>query len=43
MTLVVKKLPASVGDAGDVASVAGLARSPGRGNDTNFRRVRETF
>ena len=36
MTLVVKKLPASVGDTGDeptgdVGSIAGLGRSPGGG------------
>ena len=42
MTLVVKKLPASVGDAGDVGSIAGLGRSPG-GGDTNSSKVRETL
>ena len=43
MTLVVKKLPSSVGDAGDVGSIAGLGRSPGGGNDTNSSKVRETL
>ena len=33
VTLVVKNLPASAGDSGDVASIPGLGRSPGEGND----------
>ena len=32
MTLVVKKLPASVRDTGDVGSIPGLGRSPGEGH-----------
>ena len=30
---VVKNLPASIGDAGDMGSIPGLGRSPGEGND----------
>ena len=33
MDIVVKNLPASVGDTRDLASVPGLGRSPGEGND----------
>ena len=32
MVLVVKNLPASVGDAGDVGLIFGSRRSPGEGN-----------
>ena len=32
--LVVKSLPAIAGDPGDMGSVPGLGRSPGRGNDS---------
>ena len=33
MDIVVKNLPASVGDTRDLVSVPGLGRSPGEGND----------
>ena len=33
MDIVVKNLPANVGDTRDLASVPGLGRSPGEGND----------
>ena len=33
MSIVVKNLPASVGDTRDLASIPGLGRSPGEGND----------
>ena len=33
MGIVVKNLPANVGDTRDLASVPGLGRSPGEGND----------
>ena len=32
MVLVVKKLPAHAGDAGDVGSIPGLGKSPGGGH-----------
>ena len=32
---VVKNPPATAGDAGDVGSIPGLGRSPGRGNGTH--------
>ena len=32
VTLVVKNLPTSAGDTGDVGLIHGLGRSPGRGN-----------
>ena len=34
MGIVVKNLPANVGDTRDLASIPGLGRSPGEGNDT---------
>ena len=34
---VVKNLPASTGDTGDVASVPGLGRYPGEGNGSAFQ------
>ena len=37
VSLVVKNLPASAGDAGDTGSVPGLGRSPARGNDNPLR------
>ena len=37
MDIVVKNLPASVGDTRDLASVPGLGRSPGEGNDNPFQ------
>ena len=33
VALVVKNPPASAGDAGDMGSIPGSGRSPGRGND----------
>ena len=33
MGIVVKNLPANVGDTRDLASIPGLGRSPGEGND----------
>ena len=33
MGIVVKNLPANVGDTRDLASISGLGRSPGEGND----------
>ena len=36
-TLVVKNLPANVGDVRDVGSIPGLGRSPGEGNGNPFQ------
>ena len=37
VALVVRNLPASAGDAGDVGSIPGSGRSPGRGNSHPLR------
>ena len=37
MVLVVKNLPADVGDIRDEGSIPGLGRSPGEGNDNTLK------
>ena len=37
VTLVVKNLPANVGDIRDAGSIPGSRRSPGRGNDNKLQ------